>query len=201
MDKLLYRIKAVLIGFFATFVAISCDQVPFLSAEEQSARHQLEEWTGKLSTLPELGTVEYVVEKVMKADHKATWYKFGKRKILFTCKASLKAGINLSKLTNEDIKTNFRKKSISITLPKAELMTLNIKPEEIMLVYEKTTLLRSSFSNDERNSVLVQGEKSIRENVSEFGILDDAEVNAKSFLESFLRNAGYKIINISFKDK
>ena len=182
-------------------MAVSCDQNLFLSAEEQSTRHQLEEWTGKLSTLPELGTVEYMVEKVIKADHQSTWYKFGKRKILFTCKASLKAGIDLSKLTNDDIKTNLGKRTISINLPRAELMTLNIKPEEIVLVYEKTTLLRSSFSNDERNSVLVQGEKNIRENVSELGILHDEEINAKSFLESFLKNAGYKVINISFKDK
>jgi hypothetical protein len=193
---LLVLFKSVLIVFSVSLVIISCDQVPILNT-----RHQLEEWTGKLSTLPELGTVEYVIGKVIKADHEATWYKFGDRKILFTCKASLKAGIDLSKLTNEDIKTNFKQKSISITLPKAELMTLNIKPEEIFLVYEKRTLFRSSFTNDERNSILVQGEKSIRENVSELGILDDAEINAKIFMESFLRRAGYKIINISFKDK
>lgn len=41
----------------------------------------------------ELGTVEYTITKVVKADDNADWYKFGDRKILFTVKATMKAGI------------------------------------------------------------------------------------------------------------
>jgi len=197
MNRLIYQTKKILIGLLVFFAVTSCEN---FSTEQKLERHKLEEWTGKLSTLPEFGTVEYMVTKVIKADQKS-WYKFGKRKILFTCKASLKAGIDLRKLTNDDIKANFKKKSIEIKLPKAELISINIKPEDVVLVYEKTSLFRSSFSNEERHDVLMQGEKNIRENVSDIGILTDAEVNAKSFLESFLKNAGYKVINISFKDK
>jgi hypothetical protein len=162
---------------------------------------QLEEQAGKLTSLTELGTVEYVISKIVKADDNATWYKLGDRKILFSCKAILKAGIDLSNLAHNDIQTDYDAKSISITLPKATLLSLNMKPEDITLVYEKTAITRASFSNQERDAILAQGEKDIRENVPTLGILTDAENNAKLFLESFLKQAGFTKINVEFKNK
>ena len=192
MNKLLYRTKAVLIGLFVLFTVNSCSF--------RTDYSQLEEQAGKITSLTELGTVEYVISKIVKADDNATWYKFGDRKILFNCKAILKAGIDLSNMAENDIKTNFGEKSISIILPKATLLSLNMKPEDITLVYEKTAITRCSFSNQERDAILVQGEKDIRENVPTLGILADAENNAKSFLESFLKQAGYTKINVEFKN-
>jgi hypothetical protein len=183
----------VLIGLLVLFAVSSCKQEPDYS--------QLEEQAGKITSLSELGTVEYVISKIVKADDNATWYKYGDRKILFNCKAILKAGIDLSRMTGNDIKTDFDNKSISIILPKSTLLSLNIKPTDITLVYEKTSITRSAFSNKERDAVLAQGEKDILENVPTMGILADAEDNAKSFLESFLKQAGYTKINIEFKDK
>jgi len=193
MNKLLYRTKTILIGLFVLFAVTSCEQ--------ETDYSKLEEQVGKITSLSELGTVEYVISKIVKADDNATWYKFGDRKILFSCKATLKAGIDLSKLTNDDIKTDFGKKSISITLPKAKPLSLNMKPEDIALVYEKTSITRSSFSNSERDAVLAQGEKNIWESVPTIGILADAEDNAKLFLESILKQAGYTKINVEFKNK
>jgi hypothetical protein len=151
-----------------------------------------------LKSLSELGTVEYVVSKVVKADDNATWYKFGDRKILFSCKASLKAGIDLSKLSNDSIKINANQKSISLLLPKAELLSFNMKPDDVRLVYEKTEITRFSFSNAERDMIMTQGENSIKNSVEELGILTDAENNAKMFLEAFLSQAGYSKIIINF---
>jgi hypothetical protein len=193
MDKLSYRTRTILIGLFVLFAVNSCKQ-----GENYS---QLEEQAGKITSLTELGTVEYVISKIVKADDNATWYKFGDRKILFNCKAILKAGIDLSSMTDNDIKTDFDNKSISLILPKATLLSLNMKPEDITLVYEKTAITRSAFSNKERDAVLAQGEKDIRENVFTMGILADAEDNAKSFLESFLKQAGFTKINVEFKNK
>ena len=193
MNRLMYRTKAVLIGLFVFFAVNSCKQ--------GADNRQLEEQAGKITSLTELGTVEYVISKIVKADDNATWYKFGDRKILFNCKAILKAGINLGSMTENDIKPDFDDKAISIILPKATLLSLNMKPEDITLVYEKTAITRSVFSNKERDAVLAQGEKDILESVPTMGILTDAEDNAKSFLESFLKQAGYTKINVEFKNK
>jgi len=151
-----------------------------------------------LKLLSDLSTVEYVVSKIVKADDNATWYKFGDRKILFSCKASLKAGLDLSELSKDSIKISADKKTITIILPKAKLLSFNMKPDDIHLVYEKTALTRFSFSNAERDMIMTQGERSIRNSVAKLGILADAENNAKMFLETFLSQAGYTEINIRF---
>lgn len=185
--KLMVQIL-VSICFFALF-----------SCKQDISYKQMEEQVGKITSLTELGTVEYVVTKIVKANDNATWYKFGDRKILFSCKAILKAGIDLSKLEDSDIKANIEKKSISITLPRAELLSVNLKPENIKLIYEKTSITRSSFSNKERDAVLAQGEADILKSVPDMGIFDDAESNAKLFLEAFFKQAGFKDVNIEFK--
>lgn len=169
------------------------------SCKQDISHKQMEEQVGKITSLTELGTVEYVVTKIVKANDNATWYKFGDRKILFSCKASLKAGIDLSKLEDADIQANIEKKSISITLPGAELLSVNLKPENIKLIYEKTSITRSSFSNKERDAILAQGEADILKSVPDMGIFDDAESNAKLFLEAFFKQAGFTNVNIEFK--
>jgi hypothetical protein len=163
-----------------------------------SAEQLEQEVENNLRQLSELGTVEYVVTKIVKASDNATWYKFGDRKIIFTCKANLKAGIDLSELPKDSIQVDAGQKSISLVLPKAKLLSCNMKPDDIFLVYEKTALVRSSFSNAERDDVMAQGEKNIKENVAELGILTDAENNAEMFLEAFLKQAGYHQIEIKF---
>jgi hypothetical protein len=165
---------------------------------EELAQKLAQQTEKKLQQLNELGTVEYVVTKVVKADDNATWYKFGDRKIIFTCKAHLKAGIDLSELPKDSIRIDAAAKSVSLVLPKAKLLSCNMKPDDIRLVYEKTALVRSSFSNFERDAIMGQGEKNIMESVAELGILTDARNNAKMFLEAFLRQAGYNQIDIKF---
>jgi hypothetical protein len=169
-----------------TFIACNHQDI-----DEQQIQKNLKE-------LNELGTVEYVVSKVVKADDNATWYKFGERKILFSCKASLKAGVDLNELPKDSINIDVEQKSISLVLPKTKLLSFNMKPEDIQLVYEKTAITRFSFSNAERDMIMAQGEKSIRGSVAELGILTDAENNARLFLEAFLSRAGFSIINIHF---
>jgi hypothetical protein len=156
------------------------------------------ETENNLRQLTELGTVEYVVTKIVQANDNATWYKFGDRKIIFTCKAHLKAGIDLSELPEDSIQIDARQKSISLVLPKAKLLSCNMKPDDIHLVYEKTAITRFAFSNAERDNVMAQGERNIIESVAEMGMLIDVEKNAKIFLETFLKQAGFKKIDIKF---
>jgi hypothetical protein len=170
------------------FVFVSCTQ----------EKEPLERVERGLKSLSDLSTVEYVVSKIVKADDNATWYKFGDRKILFSCKASLKAGLDLSELSKDSIKISEDQKSISLILPKAKLLSFSMKPDDIQLVYEKTAFTRFSFSNAERDMIMVQGENDIKNSVAELGILTDAENNAKMFLEAFLSQAGYAEINIQF---
>ncbi|MEO9210930.1 MAG: DUF4230 domain-containing protein [Ginsengibacter sp.] len=149
-----------------------------------------------LQKMSDLATAEYVVTKIIKANDNKTWYKIGDRKILMTCKASLVAGIDLSRLSKKDIQID--KENITITLPRAKLLYINIKPEDIKTSYQDISVFRDNFSSQEKNNLAAQAEKQIKESVDSLGIFITAETNATLFINNFLQKAGFKNININF---
>lgn len=140
----------------------------------------------KLDKLTVLGTVEYKLNKVLIAeDHQ--WYSIGDRNVIIQFSARLKAGIDLKKITINDISSN----SISITLPKPEIIMLDIDPDEVKYVYQRVSLARSDFSSKDLNDIMIKGEKEIYEKVEALGILNEASISAKMFLENWLKLNGF----------
>ena len=147
----------------------------------------------------ELGTVEYTVRQIIRNSDE-TWKFFGDRKVLFSVKAKVKAGIDLDKMTDEDVKV--KGNSIKLTLPKPEIVALNIKPNDIKLEYSKVSTLRSEYSQKEYDEILRAGEESIRTDESlRNSIIADAEANASEFFEILLRGSGFTDIKIMFDTK
>ncbi len=142
-----------------------------------------------------LTTVEYTISKVIKADDKATWYKIGDRKIVMSVMAYAKAGIDLSKVSKENI--NQKNGTIQIQIPQANLVSLSIPPEEIQQEFTAISGLRTNFNNEEKNNLLIQAEKNIRSSLDSIGILKKAESNAIFFIENFVRKLGYQKINVT----
>ena len=151
----------------------------------------------------EIGTAEYTVRKVVsfKGEGKGIDYlKVGDRMIIFTCRAYLKAGVDLSEFSMDDVKINEKKKSISVELPPVKLLSMNMPADEIVLNFEKVSLLRSDFSVEERNDFLQQGEAAIKEAVGTIGILDDAKKNTTDFFYAMFKQLGFETIIINFKE-
>ena len=162
---------------------------------DEEVRQEIE----SIMTMKELGLVEYRVRKIIKADDQGEWYKIGDRKILLSCTAYLKAGIDLSKVSAEDIVADRSTGKVTVTLPHAQLLSLDIPASEIRQEYDQVTLLRSSFSVQERNALLRQGERQIRQSVPSLGILRKAEENAQKFFESVFYPMGFKAVEVNFK--
>jgi len=179
--------------FFA--IIILCLSISAIRCSSKKEPSKMQEVLG-LQNLSELATSEYVVTKIIKANDNNTWYKFGDRKILMTCKASLVAGIDLSKLTENDI--HIDAENISITLPHAQLIYINIKPEDIKTAYQDVSLFRDNFSSQEKNQLAAQAEKQIKESAYSLGIFVTAETNATLFINNFLQKEGFKNIQINF---
>ncbi len=149
-----------------------------------------------LKEMSELATVEYIVTKIVRAEDNKTWFKVGDRKILMSCEASIKAGIDFSQIGEEDVTIDG--KSIMMVLPKAHLISMNIKPEDVRVEYIETGFFRDEFSTAERDALLVQGEKQIRSSVESLGVLGAAEANASLFISNYLKTLGFNRINIRF---
>ena len=156
-----------------------------------------EESLRELSAAGDLVTCEYTVSKVIKADDMVPW-KIGERKILFSCNAYLKAGIDMSVYNPDKTVIDPERKSIILVLPAPKLLSVNIPVEEIRQVYSHVTGLRTEFSAEERSRLLQQGEEAIRLDVPRMGIIRDARQNAAAFFETLLTRLGYEDINIYF---
>lgn len=58
------------------------------------------DWQQKMKQAAELGTVQYTVQKVI-SNSDESWQLFGNRKILFSFKAIIKAGVDMEKFNPE----------------------------------------------------------------------------------------------------
>lgn len=149
-----------------------------------------------LKNLSELATAEYVVTKIVKYNNDNF---FGDKKILFETTAVLKAGVDLQNLQDENFKINGD--SITLILPAPQLLSLNMHSDSIEQRFMKSGIFRRAFTNKDIDKILAEGEKSIRENIDNIGIIESARANTKVFLETWLRISGFKFITIHFLDK
>jgi hypothetical protein len=148
-----------------------------------------------LKDLAELATVEYNVTKIVSYKDVA-WY--GDRKILFETAATVKAGIDLNELSDQDIRLE-KDAAVTITLPQPKILLFNMKPEQMREIFNESGILRSNFTNQEKDGLLSQGEKDIRAKVATMDILERAARNARILVESWLKKMGFSEVRVLFK--
>jgi len=149
-----------------------------------------------LREMSDLATVEYTVTKIIKASDNKTWFKIGERKILMSCEAHIKAGIDMSTINEHSFKIN--EKNIEVSLPAPKIVSFSIPPEGIKTEYEETGVLRDKFKASDRDALAVQAEKQIRNSIESLGILQQAKVNTSLFVTNFLKKIGYENISINY---
>lgn len=153
----------------------------------------------KLKNSAKLASVEYVVSKVI-TTHDQNW--LAKDAYFFAeTQASIKAGIDLDKLQEEDIKIDGTR--ISILLPPIEIINFSY-PAEGFKVIKKYTDQAAIFKWNtinvaSKDDLYRQGEADIRESIDDLGIVKTAQKNTRLLLTSILRLSGFDEIYISFK--
>ena len=165
------------------------------AAVEDTVQREIE----AITAMKQLSLVEYRVSKIVKADDEGAWYKIGDRKILLSCTAYLKAGIDLATFGPDDVAIDWTGKRVSVTIPHATLLSLDMPASEIREEYDHVTMFRQSFTAEERNALLRQGEKQIRRSVPSLGILEKADENARRFFESVFQKMGFETVEVSFR--
>ncbi len=144
-----------------------------------------------------LSTSEYTIGKIIKLTDSPEWYKFGDRKLIMSCKAKIKAGVDLKKLEEGDIVV--KGNTITIVLPPAEITSFTMDPKLTHTEMESVSGLRQDFSQIEKNNYMRQGEASIRRDIKDTKILEDAEENAVVFLRDFYKQMGYEKVIVKHK--
>ena len=144
-----------------------------------------------------LSTSEYTIGKIIKLTDRPEWYKVGDRKILMSCKAKIKAGVDLKKLQEGDIFV--KGTTITIVLPPAEITSFTMDPKLTHTEMESVSGLRQGFSQSEKYNYMRQAEASIKRDMKDTKILQDAEDNAATFLRDFYKQAGFKKVIVKHK--
>jgi len=140
----------------------------------------------QVQTLSDLVTVKYVMEKVVVLED-AKWY--GESRVLLLAHGIVKAGIDLKRITTEDVTISGDR--ISIKLPPPQITDAYLDDKQSRVIDHETGLLRV-FDKDLEQTARENAVDDVRRAARAAGILNDADQRARLELELFLREAGFK---------
>lgn len=150
-----------------------------------------------------LETVSYTLESTYKYDQNANspWYDVWKyisdQKKLFVVPGKITAGIDLSKLTKEDVQVHG--KAITLNLPASQILDTSLDEQNIQ-VYDISTGLASFFQSMDPNlqdKILAAAKVSLQKDACDQGILRQASQNAQQQFTSFLTELGFTSVTVN----
>jgi len=140
----------------------------------------------QVQTLSDLVTVKYVMEKVVILDD-MKWY--GESRVLLLAHGIVKAGIDLKRITADDV--TISGKNISIKLPPPQVTDAYLDDKQSQVIDHTTGMLRL-FDKDLEQTARANAVDDIQRAARNAGILDDADQRARLELKLFLLQAGFE---------
>ncbi len=175
--------------------------------KENVATQEQPTLTQRISSCSKLYTTQYNVHKILTYEDanalKGSVFNEefsipipGDRKILIPIDAVVKAYIDFSKFSDEDVKIDGERITIVLPQPNIEMTSSKIDYEN-----EKAFVSwnRSDFTSEEKESFIQQGRASILQSMAGSDIIDKSRVSAYNVLLPILESAGYKPSNITLK--
>lgn len=145
-----------------------------------------------IQSMARLETIQYSVEKVITAEiNQGVFGPLFGDKLLFVAHGYVIAGVDLSKLTVEDLKMDGD--ALRVTLPKAEVFVATLNNDD-SYVYDRTTGLFRKSDPELETDARQAAEDEILRAALEDGILEQAQINAEAFIERLLNDLGYAIV-------
>lgn len=144
----------------------------------------------EVRSLARLETIQYSVEKVITGDSGQNILKplFGDR-MLFVAHGSVIAGVDLIKLMPEDLE--LQNDVLVVRLPAAEVFTAVLDNEK-SYVYDRETGFLTRGNPDLETQVRRVAEQEILKAAIDDGILEQARINAESYLTRLFQGLGFE---------
>ena len=147
----------------------------------------------QVQTLSDLVTVKYVMQKVEIVDSppESTLGKFiqGDNKVLLLALGVVKAGIDLKKITPDDVMISGKTLTIKLPLPRITDAYLDDSQTKVI---ERTTGFLRSLDKDLEQTTRQYAVEDIRNAAQKNGILNDANDRARLELRAFFLQAGFE---------
>ncbi|MEL6538900.1 MAG: DUF4230 domain-containing protein [Bacteroidota bacterium] len=154
----------------------------------------------RIKEASKLSTVEYVITKVVVGTQEKRFLKIVKLKnsvFLANTEATLKLGVDLSKLGPGDVEVNGA--AVTITLPPVEVINFSYPAEsfEVDEEYSKDNWF-NQFTPENIDAFYEEAEIDIREKINFLPLRSSAESKTRLLVKGLLQTAGYKEIYIDF---
>jgi len=156
---------------------------------------------GKIKKASRLATTEFIVDKVVFGvkKRKLLWVvKLNEAKFVARSQAIIKAGIDLERLQENDVKIDGKK--ISLMLPAVEVINFSYPAEKFMkdtLISDDAFMNRVTLADQEQ--YFQDAESDIRNSLKYMDIIPITEKKTARMLEVLLQSLGYEEIYIDFK--
>lgn len=148
----------------------------------------------QVKALADLTTVQTLLSTIVEADQARVGNVVYERLILLAC-GRVKAGVDLSKMTDADITVSADGKTARVRLPKAQLLDTYLIDDPAQpcttKVYDRTNLILLPASKDLEGVARDKAVKAITETAVQAGILAEADKNARAAIERVLMNSGF----------
>ena len=162
------------------------------SSREEQARDALE----RVCSDGDLTFCEYTLRGIISYEDS---YLLAEKKIAYSYKAYVKAGINMGEYDpSKTVVTD--SKTITLTLPPVKILHVDVPEKDFIPLSEHTNAFSFGFSPDDRNKIKEEGEKEARKRAGELDVVKDAEENCRQFFTAMLESLGYENVVISFGD-
>lgn len=173
------------IGWFAARISGAGSPSPTIASTPTLIR--------QVQGLNQLVSVKYVLEKVVIVED-AKWY--GDSRLLMVAHGVAKAGVDLSKLRDEDIR--IRGTAARITLPRPLILDVYLDERRTQVV-ERTTGLLRDFDKDLEQDARRQAVDQMKLAVRDTGILKDAEERARLQVRGLFGRMGFTEVEVEFR--
>ena len=145
-----------------------------------------------IQSMARLETIQYTVEKVITAEvNQGVFGPLFGDKLLFVAHGYVIAGVDLSKLSVEDLQMDGD--VLRVALPEAEVFVATLNNDD-SYVYDRTTGLFRKSDPDLETDARQAAEEEILNAALEDGILEQAQINAEAFIERLLNDLGYAAV-------
>ncbi|HEY3990331.1 MAG TPA: DUF4230 domain-containing protein [Acidobacteriaceae bacterium] len=146
-----------------------------------------------IQRLARLESVVYTMDKVVEGDRSNQYLPdiLTGDKLLLIVHGQAVAGVDLSNLQAGNVQINDR--SIAITMPAAELLSVSLDNSKTRVYSRSTGLLVPADPNLE-SEVREKAEADLRQSALDSGILTTAEGNARATLSTMLHSLGFQQI-------
>ena len=144
----------------------------------------------EVRSLARLESIQYSVEKVITAEIAQGQFDFlFGDKLLFVAHGTVIAGIDLGKMTSQNLW--LEDGALYVNLPEPEVFVATLDNDQSYVYDRDTGLLRKSDTNLETQARQVAEQKILEAALAD-GIMEQADINAEAYMERLFRTLGYK---------